>query len=75
MSDNMVVCPIEGCDNEFDAVRASSRINPACLACGATWGDCHAAVESQPDPGAVEIRRNADGTTELVEPKSEGAQQ
>lgn len=63
---NIVPCP--NCEEEFDAVAASRRINPACPHCRKTWGQLHTLVD--PDYSNVEdveIRRNHDGTVEVVE--------
>ena len=63
---NIVECPIDGCTNEFDAVRAASRIDPACPECGATWRDCLDAVEpNHGEAGGIEY--NHDGTLRIKE--------
>lgn len=68
LAENMQQCPIDGCDAVFDVVEAAYvGTDAACPGCDATWKQLCRAVEPKEDAGEVEIKRNFDGSTEIVE--------
>lgn len=62
---NLVECP--NCGEEFDAVAASRRINPACPHCRKTWGELHALADPEyVAPEDAEIHYPVDGAAGVV---------
>lgn len=64
MMENNVECP--RCGDEFNALEAARRTSRAHPHYGATWTECHRAVDPAPDPDDVSIEYNRDGSSEVT---------
>lgn len=83
MSDDLVDCPFDDCDGRFDPAEMSSqfdrrpktdgatRADVACESCGATFSECHDAVDDTPSVEYISTNTNNDGTTEIVDENGE----
>lgn len=64
MTEHGVECPL--CGESFDALEAAHRTSTACPHCGATWTECHRAVDPDLEPEDVSIEYTHDGSSEVV---------